>query len=75
MATSLQDILKRRQQEQFVGREEQLAFFHRNLGLAPENSSHRSTCCAPRVRYDLARLVLQRYFRQRPSRRSMVRLR
>lgn len=31
MAKSLQDILKRRQQEEFVGREEQLAFFHRNL--------------------------------------------
>jgi hypothetical protein len=28
---SLQDILKRRQQEEFVGREEQLAFFSRNL--------------------------------------------
>ena len=28
---SLQDILKRRQQEEFVGREEQLSFFHRNL--------------------------------------------
>jgi tetratricopeptide (TPR) repeat protein len=31
MAKSLQDILKRRQQEEFVGREEQLSFFHRNL--------------------------------------------
>jgi len=31
MAKSLQDILKRRQQEEFVGREEQLSFFHRNM--------------------------------------------
>lgn len=31
MAKSLQDILKRRQQEEFVGREEQLIFFRRNL--------------------------------------------
>jgi hypothetical protein len=31
MAKSLQDILKRRQQGEFVGREEQLSFFHRNL--------------------------------------------
>jgi hypothetical protein len=29
--SSLQEILKRRQQEEFVGREEQLTFFHRNL--------------------------------------------
>lgn len=28
---SLQDILKRRQQEEFVGWEEQLIFFRRNL--------------------------------------------
>ena len=31
MVKSLQDILKCRQQEEFVGREEQLSFFHRNL--------------------------------------------
>jgi tetratricopeptide (TPR) repeat protein len=41
MSTSLQDILKSRQEEEFVGREEQLAFFRRNLGLAPENPSRR----------------------------------
>ncbi len=29
---SLQDILRDRQQEEFVGREEQLAFFRANLG-------------------------------------------
>jgi tetratricopeptide (TPR) repeat protein len=38
---SLQDILKRRQQEEFVGREEQLAFFHRNLQYAPDDERHR----------------------------------
>ena len=36
---SLQDIIKHRQQEEFVGREEQLGFFRRNLHLAPENPS------------------------------------
>jgi tetratricopeptide (TPR) repeat protein len=41
MSTSLQNILKSRQEEEFVGREEQLAFFRRNLGLAPENPSRR----------------------------------
>jgi tetratricopeptide (TPR) repeat protein len=41
MPTSLQEILKRRQQEEFVGREEQLDFFRRNLSLAPENPSRR----------------------------------
>ena len=33
---SLQDILKRRQQEEFVGREEQLIFFRRNLRFHSE---------------------------------------
>jgi hypothetical protein len=41
MPVSLQDILKLRQQEEFVGREEQLAFFRRNLSLAPENPNRR----------------------------------
>jgi GTPase SAR1 family protein len=41
MTTSLQDILKRRQQEEFVGREEQLAFFHRNLRYAPDDDRRR----------------------------------
>ena len=31
MVTSLQEILRRRQREDFVGREEQLVFFRRNL--------------------------------------------
>lgn len=38
---SLQDIIKHRQQEEFVGREKQLDFFRRNLHLAPENPSRR----------------------------------
>ena len=38
---SLQEILKRRQQEGFVGREEQLAFFRENLGFAPEDPRRR----------------------------------
>jgi hypothetical protein len=40
MAKSLQDILKRRQQEEFVGREEQLIFFRRNLRHEPDDD-----CC------------------------------
>jgi tetratricopeptide (TPR) repeat protein len=40
MAKSLQDILKRRQQEEFVGREEQLIFFRRNLRYEPD-AEHR----------------------------------
>lgn len=39
--SSLQDIIKHRQQEEFVGREEQLDFFRRNLHLVPENPSRR----------------------------------
>lgn len=38
---SLQDILKRRQQEDFVGRTEQLAFFHRNLRYEHGDDRHR----------------------------------
>jgi hypothetical protein len=41
MAKSLQDILRRRQQEEFVGREEQLAFFRRNLRYAPDDDRRR----------------------------------
>jgi tetratricopeptide (TPR) repeat protein len=41
MTTSLQDILRRRQQEEFVGREEQLAFFRRNLRYAPDDDRRR----------------------------------
>jgi hypothetical protein len=41
MSPSLQDILRRRQQEEFVGREEQLAFFQANLGRAPEDPRRR----------------------------------
>jgi len=41
MARSLQDILRSRQQKEFVGREDQLAFFRRNLALAPQNPSRR----------------------------------
>jgi tetratricopeptide (TPR) repeat protein len=41
MSPSLQDILRRRQQEEFVGREEQLAFFQANLGYAPEDPRRR----------------------------------
>jgi hypothetical protein len=39
--SSLQDILKRRQQEEFVGREEQLIFFHRNLRYEPDDDRRR----------------------------------
>jgi len=38
---SLQDILKRRQQEEFVGREEQLAFFSRNLRWEIDDTRRR----------------------------------
>ena len=41
MAKSLQEILKRRQQEEFVGREEQLAFFQANLGYALDDPRRR----------------------------------
>jgi len=41
MAKSLQDILKRRQQEEFVGRKEQLIFFRRNLGYEPDDDRRR----------------------------------
>ena len=41
MAKSLQDILKRRQQEEFVGREEQLTFFRRNLRWEIEDPRRR----------------------------------
>jgi hypothetical protein len=41
MAKSLQDILKRRQQEEFVGREEQLIFFRRNLRHEPDDDCRR----------------------------------
>jgi hypothetical protein len=49
VAKSLQDILKRRQQEEFVGREEQLAFFRRNLRYEPDDdrryiSDDRNAC-------------------------------
>jgi hypothetical protein len=40
MAKSLQDILKLRQEEEFVGRENQLAFFEANLGFSPEDPRH-----------------------------------
>ncbi|MBO3460154.1 tetratricopeptide repeat protein [Aetokthonos hydrillicola Thurmond2011] len=38
---SLQDILKRRQQTEFVGREEQLHIFRYNLGLPPKDYRRR----------------------------------
>jgi len=38
---SLQDILKLRQREEFVGREEQLAFFQANLTYTPEDPRRR----------------------------------
>jgi hypothetical protein len=41
VAKSLQDILKRRQQEEFVGREEQLVFFRRNLRYEPDDERRR----------------------------------
>jgi tetratricopeptide (TPR) repeat protein len=41
VAKSLQDILKRRQQEEFVGREEQLVFFRRNLRYEPDDGRRR----------------------------------
>ncbi|MBL7065308.1 MAG: ATP-binding protein [Anaerolineae bacterium] len=41
MTKTLQDILKRRQQEEFVGREEQLAFFRRNLRYEPDDRRRR----------------------------------
>ena len=41
MAKGLQDILEHRQQESFVGREEQLALFQANLGYAPEDPRRR----------------------------------
>ena len=41
MSKSLQDIIKRRQQEEFVGRREQLAFFRRNLRYDPYNDRRR----------------------------------
>ena len=40
-STSLQDILKRRQQDEFVGREEQRTFFQTNLGYTPDDSRRR----------------------------------
>jgi len=39
--SSLQAILKRRQQEEFVGREEQVALFQENLALPYDNSRRR----------------------------------
>jgi predicted AAA+ superfamily ATPase len=39
--SSLQDILKARQQEDFVGREEELRFFEENLGRSPEDPRRR----------------------------------
>jgi pantothenate kinase len=41
MAKSLQDILRRRQQEDFIGRTEQLAFFRRNLRYDPYDERRR----------------------------------
>ena len=41
MAKRLQDILKRRQQEEFVGREEQLIFFRRNLRYEADDDRRR----------------------------------
>ena len=38
---SLQDILKSRRQEEFVGREEQLVFFRRNLHYKPDDGRRR----------------------------------
>lgn len=38
---SLQDIIKRRQQQEFVGREEQLSFFRRNLHYEPYDERRR----------------------------------
>ncbi len=38
---SLQDIARRRQQEEFVGREEQLALFRQNLALSVDNAGRR----------------------------------
>ena len=38
---SFQDILKQRQQKSFVGREEQINLFRRNLELSPENDQRR----------------------------------
>jgi ABC-type transport system involved in cytochrome c biogenesis ATPase subunit len=42
MTKSLQDILKRRQQEEFVRREEQLIFFRRNLRWDVNDPRRRS---------------------------------
>ncbi len=39
--TSLQDILKRRQQDAFVGRGKEQTFFHRNLRYALEDERRR----------------------------------
>jgi len=41
MVKSIQDILKQRQQEEFVGREEQLAFFEENLQRSLEDPRRR----------------------------------
>ena len=41
MAKTLQDILKCRQQEEFVGRGRQLAFFHHNLRYEPDDDRRR----------------------------------
>ena len=41
MTESLQDILRRRQQEEFVGREEQLTLFYRNLRYKPSDDRRR----------------------------------
>ncbi len=41
MAKSLQDIIKERQQEEFVGRGRELAFFHRNLRYKPDDDRRR----------------------------------
>lgn len=35
---SLQDIIRRRQREEFVGREDQVTLFRRNLALSPEDA-------------------------------------
>ncbi|MBC7252278.1 MAG: tetratricopeptide repeat protein, partial [Anaerolineae bacterium] len=41
MVKSLQDILKQRQQEDFVGREEQLTFFEENIRRSPDDPRRR----------------------------------
>jgi len=41
LGESLQDILRRRQQEEFVGREEQLVLFRRNLHYQPSDDRRR----------------------------------